>query len=82
VTIPAPEPPASHDSEDDGELTTLQYLWAHIGMISGVILGLIVFAFVAFLAIKGYEPAITLIIFIVGFFGLIALGGRLFQRMH
>jgi hypothetical protein len=49
----------------------------HIGMISGVILGGLAFLLVLVLAVKGWEPAITLIVVLVVFFGLVALGTRM-----
>jgi hypothetical protein len=49
----------------------------HVGVISGLFLGGTALLLVLALAIKGYEPAITLVIVIVVFFGLIALGTRM-----
>jgi hypothetical protein len=49
----------------------------HVGVISGLFLGGIALLLVLALAIKGYEPAITLVVVIVVFFGLIALGTRM-----
>jgi hypothetical protein len=42
-----------------------------------MVLGLIVVLFIAFLAIHGYEPAITLLVIIVAGFIMISLGGKL-----
>ena len=49
----------------------------HVGVISGLFLAGIALLLVLALAIKGYEPAITLVVVIVVFFGLIALGTRM-----
>jgi hypothetical protein len=49
----------------------------HIGVMSGLFLGAIAFVLVIALAVKGFEPAITLLVVIVAFFGLIALGTRM-----
>lgn len=49
----------------------------HIGVISGLFLGFIAFAFVVLLAIKGFEPAITLLVVLVVGVLLIALGARM-----
>ena len=49
----------------------------HVGVISGLFLGGTALLLVLALAIKGYEPAITLVVVIVVFFGLIALGTRM-----
>jgi len=49
----------------------------HVGVISGLFLGCVAFLLVLLLAIKGYEPAITLLAVVVAFFGLIALGTRM-----
>jgi hypothetical protein len=49
----------------------------HIGVISGLFLGCVAFILVLLLAIRGFEPAITLLVVFVAFFGLIALGTRL-----
>jgi hypothetical protein len=49
----------------------------HIGVMSGLFLGAIAFVLVLALAVKGFEPAITLLVVIVAFFGLIALGTRM-----
>jgi hypothetical protein len=71
-----PNPPFPQSSVEEEGLSWPRYIWAHIGMISGFVLGSMCFGFVAFLALIGYRPAIALIICFVGFFGLIALGGR------
>ena len=49
----------------------------HIGVISGLVLAFLAFLLVLVLAVKGYEPAITLLVVLVAFFGLIALGTRM-----
>jgi len=51
-------------------------LWDHIGVISGVVLGLLFFAFLVVLAAAGYTPAFGLIVVIVIGVALVALGGR------
>jgi energy-converting hydrogenase Eha subunit G len=52
-------------------------LWDHIGVISGVVLGLIVVGFLVFLAALGDPDALTLIVFLVVGVALVALGGKL-----
>ncbi len=49
----------------------------HIGVISGLVLGIAAFAFVVALAVMGDEAAVTLLVVIVVGVGLIALGTRL-----
>ncbi len=49
----------------------------HIGVISGLALGAVAFAFVVALAVMGDEAALTLLVVIVVGVGLIALGTRL-----
>lgn len=49
----------------------------HIGVISGLSLGLIALLFLVYLAVRGFEPAVTLlVVFVVGV-ALIAVGSRL-----
>ena len=49
----------------------------HIGVISGLVLGFIALAFVVLLAIKGFEPAITLLVVLVVGILLISVGARM-----
>ena len=49
----------------------------HIGVISGLFLGFIAFAFLVMLAVMGDEPAITLLVAIVVLVALISLGARM-----
>jgi len=49
----------------------------HIGIISGLFLGLIAFLFVVFLAVIGDEPAITLLVVVVVGVALIGVGARM-----
>ena len=49
----------------------------HIGVISGLMLGGIAFAFVVVLAVMGDEAAVTLLVVAVVGIGLIALGTRM-----
>ena len=49
----------------------------HIGVASGLLLGLIAFAFVLALAIRGFEPAVTLLVGFVVLIALISAGARL-----
>lgn len=49
----------------------------HIGVISGLFLGFIALAFVVLLAIKGFEPAITLLVVLVVGILLISVGARM-----
>lgn len=49
----------------------------HIGVISGIVLGAIAFAFVALLAFLGNEPALTLLVVVLVGLALIAIGTRM-----
>lgn len=53
------------------------WLYNHIGRISGVILGLVFIAFLAFLAVAGYEPALALLVVLVAGVLLVSLGSQL-----
>ncbi|HXY43039.1 MAG TPA: hypothetical protein VEH29_02525 [Acidimicrobiales bacterium] len=52
-------------------------LWDHIGVISGVVLGLVVLAFVVVLAEAGDPGALQVIVVVVVGVALIYFGGRL-----
>jgi hypothetical protein len=52
-------------------------LWDHIGVISGVILGLMVFAFLIVLAVAGDPDALSLIVVVVVGVALIFFGGKM-----
>jgi len=52
-------------------------LWDHIGVISGLCLGLIVFAFLVLLAILGDQAALAIVVVVVVGVALIGLGGKL-----
>ena len=54
-----------------------RWLWDRSGRISGVVLGLLAFAFLIFLAAVGYTPAVGLVVAIAAGVGLIVLGGRI-----
>jgi hypothetical protein len=49
----------------------------HIGVISGLFLGFIAFAFVVLLAIRGFEPAVTLLVVLVVGALMVSAGSRL-----
>ena len=49
----------------------------HIGVISGLFLGFIAFAFVVAIAIMGDEPAVTLLVAFVVVVALISVGARM-----
>lgn len=66
---------SSDDSAQSGP--THSWLYDHIGRISGVVLGLIAFGFVAFLAAIGSKPALGLVIVLVVGVAMIAIGGRM-----
>jgi hypothetical protein len=53
------------------------WLWAHIGRISGIVLGLVALAFLVLLAVVGFRAADGILIFVLAMGVLIALGGRL-----
>jgi hypothetical protein len=52
-------------------------LWDHIGVISGLVLGLATFGFLVLLAALGDPDALTLIVFIVAGIALVYFGGRM-----
>jgi amino acid transporter len=52
-------------------------LWDHIGVISAVVLGLVVLAFLVVLAAAGYEAALAMIVVLVVGIAFIFLGGRM-----
>lgn len=52
-------------------------LWDHIGRISGVVLGLLLFALLVLLAVAGDPAALAIIVVVLVGIGLIYLGGRL-----
>ncbi|MGC9961940.1 MAG: hypothetical protein ABSE47_08565 [Acidimicrobiales bacterium] len=62
---------------DDGGRAAPWRLWDHIGMISGVLLGLALFAFLVVLAVAGDPQAFGLVVVIVVGVALIYFGGRL-----
>ena len=49
----------------------------HIGVLSGLALGLLAFGLVVLLAIAGYTPALTLVVVVVVGVALIVVGGRM-----
>jgi hypothetical protein len=53
------------------------WLYNHIGRLAGLFLGLLAFAWVAFLATIGYRPAFFLLMLILAGVAMIAIGGRL-----
>jgi hypothetical protein len=53
------------------------WLYNHIGRLAGIVLGLVVIAVIALLAIAGYEPATTLLVVIVSGFLIITVGGKM-----
>ena len=69
----------SEAGEHPGEPTTPApwRLWDHIGMISGALLGLALFAFLLVLAVAGDPQALGLVVVIVVGVALIYFGGRL-----
>lgn len=52
-------------------------LWDHIGVISGVVLGLIVLGFLVVLAVAGDPDAISLLVVAVVGIALIGFGGKM-----
>ncbi|MDA8035625.1 MAG: hypothetical protein M0T71_15930 [Actinomycetota bacterium] len=55
----------------------IRWLWDHIGRISGLLLGLLAFAFLVLLASVGWTPAYGIIVVILIGILLIILGGRM-----
>lgn len=54
-----------------------RWLWDHIGRISGILLGLVAFAFLVVLAAVGWPPAYGLLVLAVVGVAMIAVGGRI-----
>jgi hypothetical protein len=53
------------------------WLWAHIGRISGLVLGLLALAFLTLLAVVGFRAADGILIFVIAMVVMIVIGGRL-----
>ena len=53
------------------------WFYDHVGRLAGIVIGALVVALVAFLAIAGYEPAITLLVIFVAGVLVIAVGGKM-----
>jgi len=53
------------------------WFYDHVGRLSGMVIGALVVAVVAFLAIAGYEPATTLLVIFVAGVLVIAVGGKM-----
>jgi hypothetical protein len=68
------------DEPDGTEVNGGNWLWNHIGRITGTVLGLCAFAGVVFLAAIGSKSALGLLIVLFVFFLLIAVGGRIRGR--
>jgi hypothetical protein len=73
---PEPRPEVEIDVELDVEVEH-GWLYDHIGRLSGIVLGLIAVAFLAFLASVGYEPALGLLVVVIVGIVLIILGGKM-----
>lgn len=57
-----------------------QWLWDHIGRLSGLFLGACAFAFICLLAALGWAPAYGLVVIVVVGVLMIAVGGRIRGR--
>lgn len=57
-----------------------QWLWDHIGRLSGLFLGLCAFAFLVLLASLGWTPAFALVVVVIMGIVLIILGGKMRGR--
>ena len=77
----APEPPrdlaAGHYQQPGNRR---QWLWGHIGRLSGIVLGIVAFAFLVLLAALGWPPASALVVVVVIGVAMIAIGGRIRGR--
>lgn len=60
--------------------STGSWLWAHIGRLAGVLLGLVAFAGLVMLAVAGYSAAYFLVALIVVGLVMIIVGGRIRGR--
>lgn len=57
-----------------------QWLWDHIGRLSGLVLGALAFAFLCLLAALGWAPAYGLVVIVVVGVLMIVVGGRIRGR--
>lgn len=57
-----------------------QWLWDHIGRLTGLFLGLCAFAFIVLLASLGWTPAYALVVVVLIGMALIIVGGRMRGR--
>jgi len=57
--------------------TRRSWLVDHIGRLAGLLLGLVVVAFVVLLALAGYPPAISLLVVVVASVAIVAIGAQL-----
>lgn len=53
------------------------WLYDHIGRLAGLLIGALVVAVIALLAIAGYQPAMTLLVIFVAGVLVIAVGGKM-----
>ena len=68
--------------EPSGGAPERSWLYNHVGRIAGMVLGIIVIAFVVFLAIVGFRPALYLLVLIVVGVLIISLGGNMRGTMR
>jgi hypothetical protein len=68
---------ASGEAVAETETVAPWRLWDHIGVISGVVLGLMVLGFLIVLAVAGDPDAISLIVVAVAGVALIGFGGKM-----
>jgi hypothetical protein len=62
---------------EDAPSQERSWLYNHIGRLAGIVLGLLVIAVIALLAVAGYQPATTLLVVIVSGFLIITVGGKM-----
>lgn len=69
--------PGGRRRPEPGRAGGRQWLWDHIGRISGIVLGLVAFAFLVVLAALGWPPAYGLVVLVVIGVAMIVVGGRI-----
>jgi hypothetical protein len=72
---------APEDPTESPEVRS-SWLYDHIGRLAGIVLLLLAIAFLAFLAVLGFAPALGLLVVFVAGVLMIALGGSLRGSMR
>jgi sterol desaturase/sphingolipid hydroxylase (fatty acid hydroxylase superfamily) len=76
-----PQPPGEPSPETESDTDTQQWrLWDHIGVISGVTLGVIALGFLLFVSLAGDPAAFAIVVTVVIGTALIFVGGQMHGR--